>query len=99
MGVGVIVYSIAFVVVLRSNPKSAAVVLNLVLLLGGLLTTAVFIAIYERVRSVDSAFALWALVFGLAGLHRVGRWRRDTTGELDQATQDRSFGGGPPKRN
>jgi hypothetical protein len=54
-------YSVAFVV-LKSNLLSA-----LFLLLVGLLTTVVVVALYERLRTVDQSFALWALLLGLAG--------------------------------
>jgi hypothetical protein len=54
-------YSIAFVV-LRSNLLSA-----LFLMLVGLVTTVVVVALYQRLRAVDQSFALWALLLGLAG--------------------------------
>jgi hypothetical protein len=37
------------------------------LLLGGLATCAVLVAIYDLVREVDPMFALWGLVIGVAG--------------------------------
>jgi hypothetical protein len=55
------VYSVAFVV-LKNNLLSA-----LMLLLIGLLTTAVVVAVYGRLKEVDASFALWALLLGLAG--------------------------------
>jgi hypothetical protein len=54
-------YSIAFVV-LKNNLLSA-----LFLLIVGLLTTIVVVALYERLKAVDGSFALWALLLGLAG--------------------------------
>jgi len=55
------VYSVAFVV-LRNDLLSA-----LMLLLTGLLTTAVVVGIYGRLKETDASFALWALLLGLAG--------------------------------
>src|SRR5262245_3279540 len=37
------------------------------LLLTGLLTTAVVVGIYGRLKETDASFALWALLLGLAG--------------------------------
>jgi hypothetical protein len=54
-------YSVAFVV-LKSNLLSA-----LFLLLVGLLTTAVVVAVYDRLKETDAAFALWALLLGVSG--------------------------------
>ena len=58
-GITGFLYSVAFVV-LQNNLLSA-----LFLLLGGLLTTAVMTAIYERLREADATFALWAFVLAL----------------------------------
>jgi hypothetical protein len=54
-------YSLAFVV-LRSSLLSA-----LLLLLAGLLTTAVVVAVYDRLKETDATFALWALLLGVIG--------------------------------
>jgi len=54
-------YSVAFVV-LKNNLLSA-----LFLLIVGLLTTAVVVALYERLKTVDASFALWGLLLGLMG--------------------------------
>src|SRR6185436_5162260 len=63
MGAGVLgfVYAVAFVV-LKNNLLSA-----LMLLLIGLLTTAVVVGVYGRLKETDASFALWALLLGLAG--------------------------------
>lgn len=39
----------------------------ILLICGGLLATAVFAAVYARVRAADAIFALWALVLGTLG--------------------------------
>ncbi|MGQ0669442.1 MAG: hypothetical protein ACT4PO_07185 [Actinomycetota bacterium] len=67
VGIGGLGYSIAFVLVLRSAPRSAAFAGALFLLLGGLLGTAVLVALYARLRQTDPAFALWGLALGLIG--------------------------------
>jgi hypothetical protein len=37
---------------------------GLFLMLGGLLSTAVLVAVYDRLRETDASFALWALLNG-----------------------------------
>jgi hypothetical protein len=39
----------------------------LFLMLSGLLSSAVLVAVYNRLRETQAAFALWALVLGIAG--------------------------------
>lgn len=56
-----LLYAVAFIV-LRNSLLS-----GLALMLGGLLTTAVMVALYERLRQADPAFALWALLLGTVG--------------------------------
>ena len=60
-GVSGFLYAVAFVV-LQDELLSA-----LFLMLGGLLTTAALVAVYERLRETDASFALWALLLGIAG--------------------------------
>ena len=60
-GIAGFLYSVAFII-LRSDLLSA-----LFLLLGGLFGTAALTTLYERLRGTDSAFALWGLLFALAG--------------------------------
>ena len=60
-GAASVVYAVAFVV-LKNDGLSAAM-----LGLSGLLTTAVFVALYERLRALDAPLALWGLILGLAG--------------------------------
>jgi hypothetical protein len=54
-------YAVAFVV-LQDTLLS-----GLFLMLGGLLSTAALAAVYDRLRETDAAFALWALLLGIAG--------------------------------
>ncbi|MBI3977688.1 MAG: hypothetical protein HY331_05835 [Chloroflexi bacterium] len=60
-GVVGFLYSVSFIV-LQSTLLS-----GLFLMLGGLLATATLVAVYGRLRETDAAFALWALLLGLAG--------------------------------
>src|SRR5215467_5787395 len=60
-GIFGLLYAVSFVI-LRSTLLS-----GLFLMLGGLLTTAVLIAVYNRVRMTDGAFALWAVLLTTAG--------------------------------
>ena len=54
-------YAVAFVI-LQSNLLS-----GLFLMLGGLFSAAVLVAVYERLRETDAPFALLALLLGVAG--------------------------------
>lgn len=60
-GLGGLLYGISFVI-LKSVVLSA-----LFLLLGGLLATFVFTALYSRLRAVNASFALWAFLLAIAG--------------------------------
>ena len=60
-GVAGFLYAVSFV--LLQN----ALLSGLFLMSGGLLTTAVLVAIYERLRRTEATFALWALLLGMAG--------------------------------
>jgi hypothetical protein len=68
VGVGGIAYAITFVVVLGGDAGEGIATANAVfLLLGGLLSTAVLVAVYRRVRDTDPSFAAWALLLGMLG--------------------------------
>ncbi len=63
-----LIYSLTFVISLDEDTADwAAYVKSLCLLAGGLLSLAVLLAVYERLREVDASFALLAFVLGLAG--------------------------------
>ena len=66
-GIGSIGYAISFLVFLHHGTRGTKITISLLLLLGGLATTAVLLAIYDRLRSVDRIFAIWALVLGEVG--------------------------------
>jgi hypothetical protein len=67
VGVGTILYSVAFVIALRTTLPAAVTSAAFLLLLGGLLTTPVSVALYLRLRPAEEGFALWALLLALLG--------------------------------
>lgn len=66
-GVGGFSYAVAFVLILRSAPKAADTASALFLLVGGLLTIVVLVALYQRLRETDPSFALLGLLLGTIG--------------------------------
>ena len=56
-----LLYSISFVI-LKND-----VLIALFLMLGGVLSTAALVAVYNRLRETDATFALWALLLSIAG--------------------------------
>jgi hypothetical protein len=67
VGVGGLAYSLAFVLALRTGSRTAVTSAALFLLLGGLLTTPVLVALHQRLRVVDEGFAGWGLLLGVVG--------------------------------
>jgi hypothetical protein len=66
-GISGFLYSVSFIVIARSNPQLGGLLSALFLMLGGLLASAVVVALYERLRATDESFALWVLVLGVIG--------------------------------
>jgi hypothetical protein len=64
---GGLAYSAAFTVSLENDGRFWLYVQALALLVGGVLTTAVFAGLYERLRAAEAGYALWALALGLVG--------------------------------
>jgi hypothetical protein len=60
-------YAVAFVIIARSIPTLGGFLTSLFLLLSSLLVTTMVVALYSRLRQVDAAFALWAMLLGLVG--------------------------------
>lgn len=58
-------YAVAFVIIARNAPALGGLLSALFLLLSGLLITTTVTALYDRLREMDAAFALWALLLGL----------------------------------
>jgi hypothetical protein len=67
VGLGGIAYSVSFVLAVKAPSETALNISWLLLLLGGLLGTLVLIAVYRRIREVDSGLALWGMVLGAVG--------------------------------
>jgi hypothetical protein len=67
VGIGGLAYSLAFVLALRTSSRTAVTSAALFLLLGGLLTTPVMVALHQRLRAVDEGFAGWGLLLGVVG--------------------------------
>ena len=67
VGIGGLLYSVAFVIISRSAPDTGRFLSSLLLLIGGVLGIQVMAALYRRLRDVDAGFALVGLLFGFAG--------------------------------
>jgi hypothetical protein len=65
---GGIAYSVAFVAAVKADSGVAQGLSSLLLLLGGLLSTAVLAALYQLAREVEQGFALWGLLLGAIGV-------------------------------
>jgi hypothetical protein len=63
--VGGFAYSISFTTYLKTGNASAAKIATFLLFGGGLVVSAVMVAIYQRVRDTDPSFALWGLALAL----------------------------------
>src|SRR5437764_2321058 len=61
VGIGGLLYAISFIIL------KSALLSDLFLMLAGLFSTAVLVALYNRLRETDAAFALWGLLLGIAG--------------------------------
>ncbi len=68
-GIGGPLYSIAFVFLhlFQLAPDLGLTLASLLLLLGGVLSATVMVALYQHVRETDSSFAILALVISLFG--------------------------------
>jgi hypothetical protein len=56
-----LLYSVSFIILVNEPLSSFCLLAN------GLLASAVLVALYQRLRTTDASFALWALLLGLAG--------------------------------
>jgi hypothetical protein len=66
-GVGGFLYSVAFVLIARAAPGFGAGLSWVLLMIGGLLTTVVMVALYERLREIDRGVALLSLLLATIG--------------------------------
>ena len=60
-------YSVAFIIISRNAPALGGLLSWLLLMLGGLLSAVALVALYNRLRETDAAFALLALLLGIVG--------------------------------
>ncbi len=61
VGALTLLYSISFIILVNEPLSSFCLLAN------GVLATVVLVALYERLRTTEPSFALWALLLGLAG--------------------------------
>ncbi|MFN2483578.1 MAG: hypothetical protein ABR509_01395 [Candidatus Limnocylindria bacterium] len=66
-GLAGLLYSVSFVVISRADEELGVLLSALSLLVGGLLSTAVYVALSEALGDADRGFARWMLVLGVAG--------------------------------
>src|SRR5450432_3543196 len=66
VGLSGVVYAIAFVTLLHNSTRGANGLSQGLLVVGGLLSTAVFTAVYGWIRDIDPLFALWGLILAVA---------------------------------
>jgi hypothetical protein len=62
-------YALGFVVLTRSDSTHdlGVILYSLSLLLGGVATSALMVGLHYKLREVDEAFSLWALLLGIGG--------------------------------
>jgi hypothetical protein len=66
-GIAGFAYSTAFVIYLHDASRNAVYVDSILLVVGGLVGVAAFVAVYGRVRATDEGFALLGLLLAFAG--------------------------------
>lgn len=67
VGMGGLLYGLLFVWIVQGSPEWVAQLWFALLVLGGLVSVAVGVALYQRLRTIDEGLALTALLLGLAG--------------------------------
>lgn len=67
VAIGGLAYSVLFVVAVKADSPAAETASWALLLAGGILSTAVLVALYQLLRDVDPGFAMWGLLLGLVG--------------------------------
>ncbi len=66
VGLFSILYAVLYLLVTLFAPDAGTLGSWLVLSISGLFSSAAYLALYSRIRSVDSGFALWAALLGVA---------------------------------
>jgi hypothetical protein len=67
VAVGGLAYSILFAVAETADSPAAETASWALLLVGGILSIAVLVALYQLLREVDGGFAMWGLLLGVVG--------------------------------
>lgn len=67
LGPGGIAYSVVFLVFLHSGSRGTKIADSVLLLIGGLGTSLVLVALYSRLREVEPVLALWGVLIGVVG--------------------------------
>jgi hypothetical protein len=67
VAIGGVAYSILFVIAVKGGSREAETASWGLLLAGGILSTAVLVALYQLLRETDPGFAMWGLLLGFVG--------------------------------
>lgn len=66
VGFGGLVYGILFALIVKGTSVDVLRAWFVLAILGGLASSGVFVAMYERLRPTDASLALWAVLLGVA---------------------------------
>jgi hypothetical protein len=67
VAIGGVAYSILFVIAVKADSQPADTASWTLLLIGGILSTSVLVALYQLLRETDAGFAMWGLLLGFVG--------------------------------
>jgi hypothetical protein len=67
VAIGGLAYSVLFVIAVKADSGAAETASWALLMVGGLLSTAVLVALYQLLRDVEAGFAMWGLLLGFVG--------------------------------
>jgi hypothetical protein len=67
VAIGGLAYSVLFVVAVKGDSAAADTASWAVLLVGGILSTVILVALYQILRESDPGFAMWGLLLGFVG--------------------------------
>jgi hypothetical protein len=67
VAIGGVAYSILFVIAVKGGSRAADTASWTLLLIGGILSSAVLVGLYQLLRETDAGFAMWGLLLGFVG--------------------------------
>jgi len=67
VAIGGVAYSILFVIAVKAASQPVDTASWTLLLIGGVLSTAVLVSLYQILRETDAGFAMWGLLLGFVG--------------------------------